>query len=402
MTAKKAPARLTRKHIARAERDRALRNRIMMGTIAVGILVIGLLAYGWYQAQVVVPGIPVAVVNGQEILTAELQSRVRLGQMDVVSQISQIQQFMPFLGDNSDLLAQYENELLSLQQELANPQILGSSQLDGLIQERLIIEEARRRGITVSEADIDRAIEESLGYYAEGTPTPLPTAATTPETASTPADEGTPIPTSTVPADSTPSPTATAYTRELFETNLEVRLSNMGIFRLDEQDLRDWWLGRLYRQRLLQAFESEVSPEQDQVWARHILVSEEELALELLERVEAGESWVDLAAEFSEDTSNKDDGGDLGWFGRGRMVEPFEQAAFQAEVGEIVGPVETDFGWHLIEVLGHEVRQLDASGLQIEASRAFNEWLSSQLDAAEITIANNWDEHLPQAPLLTQ
>ena len=121
----------------------------------------------------------------------------------------------------------------------------------------------------------------------------------------------------------------------------------------------------------------------------------------MLDRVEAGEPWEDLAASYSEDESNKNSGGDLGWFGRGRMIEPFEQAAFQGEVGEIVGPVETDFGWHLIEVLGHEMRELDPAGLQLAISRAFNEWLSAQLETADITIADDWNEHLPAPPLLT-
>ena len=86
--------------------------------------------------------------------------------------------------------------------------------------------------------------------------------------------------------------------------------------------------------------------------ARHILLptGQEEQARELKARIESGAiSFAAAARQFSEDGS-KVDGGDLGWFGRGNMVAPFEQAAYAASVGEVVGPVVSQFGVHLIEV----------------------------------------------------
>ena len=85
------------------------------------------------------------------------------------------------------------------------------------------------------------------------------------------------------------------------------------------------------------------------VQARHILVAEKELAEDLKKKIDAGEEFVKLAEEHSECPSKKR-GGDLGWFGKGSMVRPFEVAAFGAEEGAVVGPVKTEFGWHLIYV----------------------------------------------------
>lgn len=98
---------------------------------------------------------------------------------------------------------------------------------------------------------------------------------------------------------------------------------------------------------------------EEQIQARHILLritpdrpaelAENELQA-VRQRIEAGEDFAELAKEVSEDESNSTRGGSLGYFGRGRMVPAFEEAAFTATVGELVGPVKTDFGYHLIEV----------------------------------------------------
>jgi len=84
--------------------------------------------------------------------------------------------------------------------------------------------------------------------------------------------------------------------------------------------------------------------------AAHILVKGEDKAKELLERINKGESFAELAKEFSDCPSGKR-GGELGWFGRGQMVREFELAAFDGEKGSVVGPIKTQFGWHLIKVL---------------------------------------------------
>ena len=85
------------------------------------------------------------------------------------------------------------------------------------------------------------------------------------------------------------------------------------------------------------------------VQARHILVGSKELADEIKKKIDDGEEFSKLAEEFSECPSKKR-GGDLGWFGKGAMVRPFEVAAFSADEGAIVGPVKTEFGYHIIYV----------------------------------------------------
>ncbi len=86
--------------------------------------------------------------------------------------------------------------------------------------------------------------------------------------------------------------------------------------------------------------------------AKHILVADEDKCKEILDSiVNGGKAFEEAAQEFSTCPSGQR-GGSLGEFGRGQMVPEFEQAAFEAEVGQVVGPVKTQFGFHLIKVEG--------------------------------------------------
>lgn len=92
---------------------------------------------------------------------------------------------------------------------------------------------------------------------------------------------------------------------------------------------------------------AKMKPEQE-VHARHILVASEAEAKEIKARLEKGEDFAALAKEKSKDTNAE--GGDLGFFTRGQMLKPFEEAAFALDVGKISDPVQTQFGWHIIKV----------------------------------------------------
>ncbi|AAS95948.1 peptidylprolyl isomerase [Nitratidesulfovibrio vulgaris] len=83
--------------------------------------------------------------------------------------------------------------------------------------------------------------------------------------------------------------------------------------------------------------------------ARHILVPTEEACNELKTRIEGGEDFAEVARASSRCPSGKR-GGDLGEFPRGAMVPEFDEAVFTGEVGKVLGPIRTQFGYHLVEV----------------------------------------------------
>ena len=83
----------------------------------------------------------------------------------------------------------------------------------------------------------------------------------------------------------------------------------------------------------------------------HILVKKQSESLEILEKLKNGEKFGKLAREFSIDSGSAKRDGSLGYFGRGKMVKSFEEAAFKLEVGEISEPVKSEFGYHIIKRL---------------------------------------------------
>jgi parvulin-like peptidyl-prolyl isomerase len=147
--------------------------------------------------------------------------------------------------------------------------------------------------------------------------------------------------------------------------------------------------------------------------ARHILVETEEEAAEALDRLDAGEDFAAVAEDVSIDPGSGPAGGDLGEFSRGRMVPEFEEAAFAAEIGEVVGPVETQFGFHIIEVtervsesFGEVADDLHDELVEQQRGDAVGAWLAEQTRQADVQVNPRfgaWDEErgevVPTDPL---
>lgn len=123
---------------------------------------------------------------------------------------------------------------------------------------------------------------------------------------------------------------AKALRDSFFEEKIEPNIT--------EEEVRE-----IYEKEAAQVNESE------RVHARHILVETQEEAAQLKERIAAGEDFAELAREFSKDGSAQY-GGDLGFFAADEMVQPFSDAAFALEAGQLSDPVQTQFGWHLIKL----------------------------------------------------
>lgn len=144
---------------------------------------------------------------------------------------------------------------------------------------------------------------------------------------------------------------------------------------------------------------------EEQVRARHILLrtggerTAEEARAELeaiRQRVEGGEDFAAIAREVSDDPGSGAQGGDLGFFGRGRMTPEFEEAAFGAETGQLVGPVETPFGLHLIEVT--ERRPGGSVPFEEARENVRNRLAAERLDARATELAAELRGAVAEAP----
>jgi peptidyl-prolyl cis-trans isomerase C len=123
----------------------------------------------------------------------------------------------------------------------------------------------------------------------------------------------------------------------------------------------------------------------EQRCARHILFNKDqkEKADEVKNQLEDGGDFAELAKEFSQDPGSAEQGGDLGCIGRGESVANFEEAVFNAKKGEIVGPVETEFGYHVIEVT--DIRAQSSQPLS-EVEAQIREQLATDLQAEEFSV----------------
>jgi parvulin-like peptidyl-prolyl isomerase len=197
------------------------------------------------------------------------------------------------------------------------------------------------------------------------------------------------------------TPTATLTVDELrtqFETNVgDFYTTIRTATGLSDDFIESYFEVRALRQAVRDALTADMTEMAPHVNVRHILVATEEEANDVIAALEAGESFADLARSVSTDTGSGAQGGELGWAPLTNYVKPFADAARDAEIGAIVGPVESEFGFHVIQVRAREDRELDEQGLENAKNRVFDDWLQEQKDAEtdSIQIFDVWSSFVP-------
>jgi parvulin-like peptidyl-prolyl isomerase len=441
----KKPAIHTKKHVDRLHRERQQTRLILTIFIGILVFVVGSLVYGYLDVKYFQLQKPVAKVGDVNIPISDFQTRVRLERNRLLSTYYQYQQFGQLYG--MDVTQQVEQ----IQGQLDNSEAIGQSVVDAMINEELIRQEAAKRGITVSADQLEKSIQGNLGYFPNGSPTPTitPTEVTiptlsadflkyvsaTPEITATPemtatleatatatlspASSGTPelvasptatlalatltattteAPTATAGPTSTPEPTSTPFTLEGYKAEYQKGLDHFKKFGLTEEKYRSLIEIGSLREQLLEAVTAGTPREDEQIWARHILVATEDEAKAIIERLNKGEDFGKIAAELSKDPGSGAKGGDLGWFGKGAMVPPFEEAAYALKVGEISAPVQSDFGWHIIQLIARQNRPLNASEYQQARDKAFQDFLTKLREDYKVETYDTWKLHIPTDP----
>lgn len=434
------PKALTRKDIKVRAKDQEKNRKVMLGAgVALGLVLLVVLL-GAVSEFVLTPRSAVATIGTTKIETQDFRKRVVFEQANLQNQLFQYQQFEAQFGGGQSLFA---SQIAQIQGVLASPFSLGLDVLDTMIEEEVLKQKAVELGVSVSDDEVDTAIREEVAAIQGEVTIPQATSTAEAEVAATATAAlftPTPLPTVdasapatvTVEAPATPEPQATRalLTDTSYQTGLQTLESNLK--ELSGMDLATY--REITRSRLLQAKLSEqigptlVTSTEEQVNARHILLRFEEavapavdptpvaegqptpeptpvprtdeetlaLATEIRQRIVDGEDFAVLAAEFSEDPGSAVNGGDLGWFPKGMMVAEFEDAAFSLPIGEVSEPIQTQFGYHLIQVVERdENRAKDESQIAQEEGQAFVNWISEQVLAANVERASNLDAKLP-------
>ena len=400
MTKKRAPLRTTKKHLARAERER-IQSRWLMGiTIAIAVVAIGVLGYGWFESTYVQPKKTIAIVNDVTITKGEFSGRVRILQRELIGQLNSYVQMEQFFASDPQTIESIRELQNQIQTQLAYPEITGQVVINSMIREILVRQEAERMDVHVLPEDVAREIQVSFGFYPNGTPTPIPTL--TPDatlmaqipTAFAPT-EG-PSPTSTLPQ--TPNPTVTPYVLEAYEEDYAQFLDSLSDFEISESDFMAYVEGQLLEEKLREQFQPEIDTVTEQVLIQHIFTLDEETAQVALEQLESGEVWDDVLKEYSEDPSSQESSGDLGWNTLNDLVAFLGQmgiTAFAAPVMEVIGPIESQQGWHLLRVIDRQDREISQDAQQEAVDSAFEAWIYELNVDAEITVIEDWQDHLP-------
>jgi len=145
------------------------------------------------------------------------------------------------------------------------------------------------------------------------------------------------------------------------------------------EDLQVQLRAELLRARVLERVQATVPERAEQVHARHILVDTRERAEFILNQIQAGADFAQLARMYSQDESTRDAGGDLGWFPRGVLLAPeVEEVAFSLQAGQVGPVVQSQFGYHIVQTLERKQDEvISPEHRQLLQDRAVQEWMES-------------------------
>ncbi|MBI4732484.1 MAG: peptidylprolyl isomerase [Chloroflexi bacterium] len=414
MAQRKSTKIVSKKHLARLERERRQTRAIMIGSIVILAIVLLSIVYGALSETILLNYKTIVTVNGEKVTVHEFQAQAKASREQLIDQYMYYYQLAMMFGMDPSTDSSLSQLFSNIEYQLSDAKSLADQVLTSIEDTLLVKQYGIANGITVTEADVEDAIRNTYGYFPNGTQTPTPTstllaystlsAAQLDLVTATPTLEPTFTPTLgptlTATLEGTAAPSATPMTEqgytELYADAL-VHYRTLGYN--EEMFRRVFFEDALYRERVKALVTADVPHEAEKVWARHILVADQATAETVYTLLMAGGDFATLAAAYSTD-GTKDIGGDLGWFGTGEMVAEFETAAFSLEIGEISQPVQSQHGFHIIQVLGHENRPLTDSEYQTAVDAAFDAWLAEQRAAATIVVIDNYMDFTPDKPTL--
>jgi parvulin-like peptidyl-prolyl isomerase len=435
----------------RAEREAAIQKRVIWGvSIILGIVIVLVLITLIYE-QIIKPSQSVAEVNGFKISAVDFENRVRFERLVIYEKINTAADLLMQSQGLSDIDAANQalgsNPVLAeLSNETRTNDQIGLRVLGDMIADRLVQQEAEARGITVTQEDINKEFEKLLGFDSEAntialdpertpevepsntpsptpfvSPTPRPTATATPTPESTgEATEEATTPTA-LPTVSSAETRTPELNKRVFENNLErfyaVAKSEANYTRTD---VDAYFEMQALRTKLAEAVIEGANTE-EWVNARRIVVATEEEAQQVLDALNAGQPFTELAEAVSIDTQTASSGELFALPYDGVEITPdlirqqlgidqsYLDALRDGQPGELIGPVDATLtnqdgsitpGYQVIQIVSREDRDLTPDQVELKRDKLFESWLIDLRDqnADVISTNDNWPNLVPTGP----
>jgi parvulin-like peptidyl-prolyl isomerase len=351
-----AAAAPSRRQLSKWEREQHQQRLLYLGGAALVLVVVLIFGFALLYDNVLRANETVAQVGSQNLTAGQLLDEVRPAARAIDAQAKQIGG-----GANAASLNQYVD---------SQKRQLPDQAMNGLLDATIIQQEADRRGLSISQSEIDDRMQQVVAnYQASSSPTPAATAEASP-TAS--------------PSTGTPTPLPTLQPAE-YQAALQKLQDQTG---LTEQDERREASRSVLRDKVLAAVgQDQVPANQDQVHAREIVVASEDQARDVLNQLQSGADFASLAQQLSTDPTTKANGGDLGWFSRGSKPKEIEDAAFSLQPGQFSDVISSGGSFVVLQVLEHDPnRAVPADQLQTQRQQAGNTWLSQQRSGPDVKL----------------
>ncbi len=352
------PKELTRKQLARREKEKRLNRILIWSAVGVAALIILILGYGLLTELVIKPAKPVAKVDGVAITTKEFQTRLYYERLLMRNQLQAYQNYLLQIDPNDETMQsfyqQVQTTISNLETQLSETMAstVAKQVLDNMVEERIVQQEAQTRGLTVAEDEVNLSIEQMLGYDRTIT--------------------------------ATETTTATATPRESFDSLYQKFRENiLEESKLSETAYRTMVKTDLLKEQLKKALGADIEQTAEQVEVTFFMVASAEDGRALQERINNGADVKALVEELNNDDSTETAGYAFPWlpvgYIGGQLGPTLEQVAFNTPVGKAADPTQgADGRYYVIYVSGHEERPLSESVLAQNREQKYTAWLSEQ------------------------
>jgi len=413
--------RQSRKEILLARRHARQTRQIRIALIGIVSFLLLILILGLVMELGIKPTQPVADVRGVQIAMRDWQDRVRLQRAQIILGLEDLAEVL-----NQDIgqVQQFAQQQISL---LLDSETLGQGVLDEMIDEELIKLEAEARGISVTESDIDKELEESYRYFDGAVPTSTPTATGTP----IPTPSLTPIPTqvitevlptatmaptSTPGPTSTPRPTPTAVSLESYQESLRGTINSLEEMGAAEAAFRDLIEAQIYRERLRDALAGEANLPDTALQSSFFYLSfdERSAADDALEQIKDSDFltvWNTIRSNpRDDDTENNTFASEILWRSQDDVENLFGEEVANAVFSlppNVPSPITEQMAddgesverYLLVQVSGRQERPLSQSAIQGAEDELLTNWLESQKQI-DVEIFERWRSNVPRQPIL--